>query len=325
MRRDVKGLISYPAEAGVAKPYQDKVRPKGRAVDLLKKFKCCPGRLLWALTAILLIAGCGGPIQVAYTPGAHPEAAAPEGVSIAVDGFRDKRGVGPRTVGRATSVVADMTGNDIRLTEDVSALVERAFTEEFSARGVKTASPGEADFVLSGNIEKFRCDVLSRDEVEIALSTELKDARGRVVWSGSKEFSDDRYPGVMGNTRGSIAEYISSSLQVVAGGLVNEALGEVSPVAGEPREATSPAPVEAAPSAPEAATGAFALTTDPPRAMVYINGVYYGLSPIELSLEPGIHELTVRKRGYSSWSDRVSVREGETTEMELVLDPTEGK
>lgn len=69
-----------------------------------------------------------------------------------------------------------------------------------------------------------------------------------------------------------------------------------------------------------ATTGLLLVNTNPPRAKVYQNGVYYGMSPLHLELKPGIHTISVKLEGYKVTTEKVSVRKGENTELELNLE-----
>jgi hypothetical protein len=53
---------------------------------------------------------------------------------------------------------------------------------------------------------------------------------------------------------------------------------------------------------------------------VYLDGVYYGLSPLRLEMEPGVHAISVKLEGYKMVTEKVSVRKGDNTEMELSLE-----
>ncbi|MDE2309382.1 MAG: PEGA domain-containing protein, partial [Betaproteobacteria bacterium] len=50
------------------------------------------------------------------------------------------------------------------------------------------------------------------------------------------------------------------------------------------------------------------------------DGVYYGLSPLRLEMEPGVHTISVKMEGYRMVSEKVSVRKGDSTEMDLSLE-----
>lgn len=69
-----------------------------------------------------------------------------------------------------------------------------------------------------------------------------------------------------------------------------------------------------------ATAGLLLVNTTPPRAKVYQNGVYYGVSPLHLEMKPGIHTISVKLEGYKVATEKVSVRKGENTELELNLE-----
>ena len=67
-------------------------------------------------------------------------------------------------------------------------------------------------------------------------------------------------------------------------------------------------------------TGQLAITTIPARAKVYVADVYYGLSPLELALEPGIYTIAFKLDAFKTATEKVSVRKGETTVLEIRLE-----
>ena len=69
----------------------------------------------------------------------------------------------------------------------------------------------------------------------------------------------------------------------------------------------------------EAGLGFLQLSSKPSRAKVYIDEVYYGMTPLRIELPVGVHSVSVRKAAYRSSTEKVSVRKGETTEMEVEL------
>jgi hypothetical protein len=66
--------------------------------------------------------------------------------------------------------------------------------------------------------------------------------------------------------------------------------------------------------------GLLLVNTSPSRAKVYLDGVYYGMSPLRLEMEPGVHAISVKLEGYKMVTEKVSVRKGDNTEMELNLE-----
>lgn len=279
---------------------------------------------------VFILAGCSGPLSVRYSPGPAPPQPGKEPLKIFVEQFIDARGEkDPRAIGKVTAVVSDMSDERLTLSEDVSSLVTRAFAEELSSAGFTVSTGDEAgragaELILGGTVKGFRLDIGKRDEIMIDLSAEFKEASsGKAVWSGTETLKDSRYAGVMGNTRATISAYISASLSKVIRKMLADA-GQALPI-----KAGAPAPLSAAlPAAPVApaalsnahAPGRVSITSDPPRAKVYIGGVYYGLTPITIDLEPGIYELTLRLKGRRENKEKIAIRPGQLTEVEEPLD-----
>jgi hypothetical protein len=86
-----------------------------------------------------------------------------------------------------------------------------------------------------------------------------------------------------------------------------------------PGGAVTPQPPAYTPRASET-TGLLLVNTNPSRAKVYLDGVYYGMSPLRLEMEPGVHAISVKLEGYKMSTEKVSVRKGDNTEIELSLE-----
>jgi len=69
-----------------------------------------------------------------------------------------------------------------------------------------------------------------------------------------------------------------------------------------------------------ATSGLLLVNTKPPRAKVYLDDMYYGLSPVRLEMEPGVHTISVKLEGYKMATKKISVRKDDNTEMELNLE-----
>ena len=69
-----------------------------------------------------------------------------------------------------------------------------------------------------------------------------------------------------------------------------------------------------------ATQGLLLVNSNPQRAKVYVDDVYYGLSPLRVSMDPGIHVVSVKLDGYRMVTEKVSVRKGDNTEVELNLE-----
>lgn len=216
-----------------------------------------------------------------------------------------------------------------------------------------------ATFELSGVVKELSLNVKIRDEVLIGIELTVKDvASGKVVWSGLVMEKNDRFAGVSGNNRADVAEYLRNGLWLVAGKgtdaisaslmasrpeLFNLTPGTrpvpgvtvyvaptapaaqaASPVAPAYQGVVMPATVTAPPSAyaprATATTGLLVVNTNPARAKVYVDGVYFGLSPLRVEVDPGVHAVSVKLEGYKMATEKVSVRRGDNTEMELPLE-----
>ncbi len=266
----------------------------------------------------------------------------------------------PRKLGTGAEFVSGMSGRDIVLDQDIAAIVTGAIKNSLDDAGfqVSEAQNDNALFELSGVVKELTLNVKNRDEVSIAIETTLKEmSTGKVVWSGIVAEKNDRFAGVSGNNKKDVYSYLhkelgivtekttealSASLLVARPELFNLTPGtkaipgvtvQGAPTAVNanapipPVQQVAPAPAEktTAPAqayAPQAtATGGLLLVnTSPARAKVYLNEVYYGLSPLRLEIEPGVHSIDVKLEGYKTVSEKVSVRKGDSTEMELRLE-----
>ncbi|HEY2404390.1 MAG TPA: TonB-dependent receptor [Polyangiaceae bacterium] len=73
------------------------------------------------------------------------------------------------------------------------------------------------------------------------------------------------------------------------------------------------------PSALEPLTGSAQLSTDEPGALVEIDGKPRGYTPVVLTLPVGTHTLRVHARGFRTVEQPLAIREGENTDLNLVL------
>jgi uncharacterized membrane protein len=51
-----------------------------------------------------------------------------------------------------------------------------------------------------------------------------------------------------------------------------------------------------------------------------LDGVYFGLSPLNIESAAGVRVVEVKLKGYKKASEKVAVRTGATTELELQLE-----
>ena len=278
--------------------------------------------------------------------------------SIRINPYTDARKIGnPRKIGTGGENVSGMSGQDIVVDQNVDAMVTGAMKKALDEAGfqVSEAQVGNAQFELSGTVKELRYDVKARDEISIAVETALKDVgTGKVVWSAIVTEKADRFAGVSGNNKDDVARYLRKELGIVTqktteaisatlmavhpelfsmvpgaraipGVTVLVAPAFNPPVANAAQTAPAPA-ANAAPSSPayvphaSDSKGLLLVNTNPVRAKVFLDGVYFGLSPLRLELEPGVHSISVKLTGYKMVAERVSVRKGDSTEMDLDLE-----
>ncbi|HEX5336813.1 MAG TPA: PEGA domain-containing protein [Gallionella sp.] len=266
----------------------------------------------------------------------------------------------PKQLGEITVRVMGISGHELTLDQDVATIATSAIKKRFDSEGFLVMEGGNASnalFEVSGVVKELTLNVKERDDVSIAIETTVKElATGKVVWSGLVTEKNDRFAGVAGNDKSDIVAYLNSELRVVSSKTVDaisaslmasrpelfnltpgtkpikgvtvyvapSAAAPAAPVAvpvpayGTPANAAVPAPAYA-PHA-SATAGLLLVNTDPQRAKVYLDGVYYGMSPLRLEMEPGVHAIGVKLEGYKMVTEKVSVRKGDNTEIELKLE-----
>ena len=212
----------------------------------------------------------------------------------------------PRLLGTSTQRVRGVSGSQLLLDQEIADLVTSAIKTQFDAEGyqvLEDGSAGDAVFEVSGAIKNLTLNVKHRDEVNIEIETTVKDMRsGAVVWSGLVTEKHDRFAGVSGNSKDDVVAYLNKELRVAGNKTVaavsaslmaaypalfnltpgTQAIPGVSVYAAP--VATGPASAVPATIMPSAGTrpgstvsaGVLQVNTSPPRARVYLDGVYYG-------------------------------------------------
>lgn len=276
------------------------------------------------LLTILALSGCAGPLSIGYRPGAIPDALQSKGHPvILIKPYVDTReGMEPYYIGKVNSVVTDMNTDKIvfnkEKNENVATFVTEAMKSHLTAAGfiVKDWSQGledskETDLIMIGEVKKFRLDIGPRDEVDIELAVSLTSKKeGKLLWEGVVSEKGDRFAGVMGNSRKTIAGYITKSLRSA----MNKALKEINQ-----NVATAAISDIKDMSIPEG-LGRLVIRTEPPRAEIYTGAIYHGMSPLSIYLEPGISEVTLRLKGFKEMRQQVSIRNRDVTEIDRILE-----
>jgi hypothetical protein len=311
-----------------------------------------------AALAVVLASGCSSTAAVSggngtikikedAKPGGEPTAT--YAATIRLLPYADGRNMdNPRKIGVGGENIYGLhspEGNDILLDRDVAAVVTSVMKQRLQNAGYRVIESGNAHFEMTGTVKELTYNVKARDEVAISITTELKDtATGNVLWSGVVVEKKERFAGVSGNDIADVAAFLKKELGIVAqktsdaisailmaqrpelfnlspgtkpiaGVTVLSAPGVTAPGATPPNAASAIPPTPAS----SAAQGILKISTKPARAKIYIGGVYYGLSPLRLEMDPGILEVTASMDRHMNATEKVSVRKGETTEVELTL------
>lgn len=278
-------------------------------------------------------------VQRSKEAAAKPKNAA----TVRIAGYSDARGVGDaRKVGITKVRVSGMTGPDIRLDKDVVTVVADSMSGRLDEAGFLMLERDDptALFELSGVVKTLSFDAKERDYVAIKVESTLKEvATGKVVWSGEVEQKSDRFAGVSGNLKSDIADYLLHELDVVTGkttesiksvllatrsGLFNLPPGAkaIEGVNVFTTQGASPSlnPNNTAMLKQIPVDGQLAVKTEPASAKVYLDGVYYGVSPISINATAGVHQVEVKRNGYKKASEKVAIRPDTTTEIEFLLE-----
>lgn len=272
----------------------------------------------------LFLTGCSGAVKLNYKPGQIPDTSkATKPLTIILKPYIDSRGdVAPNYVGKIESTVTDMHADKIILEKDVAISVNEAIKTHLTSAGFIVTIPssppleggeggGEADIIMSGEIKKFRLDIKGRDEIEIELESRLISGKtGKGIWEGVITEKEDRFAGVSGNSKKTINSYISKTLAKV----INKTIIEINKNFGKAGTTS----IEEMPI-PEGA-GRISIKTEPPRSKIYIGDIYFGLSPLSVDIESGVYDVTVRLEGFKEKKEKVSIRRGQKTELEMNME-----
>ncbi|MDD2702008.1 MAG: PEGA domain-containing protein [Sideroxydans sp.] len=303
----------------------------------------------WLYVNVLLLAmlsGCAGvqePGNAIYMR--MDETASPNArqqkypVLVRLAAYEDTRDVSdPHRIGTATTRVLGMSGKEIMLDSEVAKVVGASIKKRLSDDGLQFVEDDKAQFQLGGVVKVLTVDIKERDYLNIAIESTLTEtASGRVIWSGVVAEKKERYAGVMGNSKGDIADFLKNGLKTVSHKTSESILsvlmatrpelfgvaGVAKAVPGVTVYADTPVPVVApvAIAKQVAATGTLALTSVPDNVKVYVDDVYYGLTPLDAEMPAGIYQLRFELDGYAKSSEKVSVRSGNRTELKVKLHP----
>lgn len=275
--------------------------------------------------------------------------------SVRIGNFVDARMMGnPRKVGTGAVNAFGMNGKDIILDKDAVDMAVGATKKRLLETGFKVIeeSDGIALFELSGVVKELLFSVKARDEVSIVIEATLTNiATGTVLWSGIVVEKNDNFAGVPRVTKEDIASFLSVELDIVSAKMIEsisdslmisnpELFGLTPGIKPIPGVTVLVAPVPHLVSAPvvvedkagvaipfpaykptaKTISGMLAVITKPDRAKVYINGVYYGLTPFRQEMEAGLYAVSIKLDGYQMVAEKVMIRAKNITEMDLTLE-----
>ncbi|NNM79403.1 MAG: PEGA domain-containing protein [Gallionella sp.] len=256
----------------------------------------------------------------------------------------------PRLLGELKTRVFGLEGNELVVDHDVASIATASLRKQFQKAGFPVLEDGSTQasvFELSGVVKTLTLNSRDRDDITIAIETSVTDvATGKVIWSALVSEKNNRFAGVSGDTKADLVDYLNREMRIASDKTVDAvntllmatypALFNLIPgtktisgvtVLSAPSAAVVPAAEAALVAAPPAYTphasatmGLLVLSSKPSRAKVYLDGVYYGMTPLRAEIEPGVHSVEVKLEGYKTASEKVSVRRSDDTELELTLD-----
>lgn len=303
-------------------------------------------RLIVTSALLLALQGCSttGPdnvLAVSASKTAEAKAKNKNGVTLRILPYADARNMRePKLLGQIKGRVIGIYGKELMTDQEVAQLATTAIRKHFEAAGYQVQDGADqAMFEVSGVVRELTLNVRDRDNIAIAIDTTLKDAAtNKVVWSALVTEKNERYAGVAGDSKADVIVYLNSGLHTVSSKTVEAVNAMLMATRPELFNLTAgtqiisgvavySAPVEVKPGVPPVSgsqaavqTGVLSLTTTPAHAKVYLDDVYFGLSPLRSAIEPGVHSVVVKLNGYKAASEKISVRKGEMTELELSLE-----
>jgi hypothetical protein len=227
--------------------------------------------------------------------------------------------------------------------------VSESLSKRLDEAGLQMLAKDDATalFELTGVIKEFRYDVKARDQVNIKLDTTLKEvATGNVIWAGEVVQKNERFAGVSGNSKSDIGDFLKQQLGIVldktSAAISSELMAKrpelfnltpgtkaisgvtvfVAPngIGSTELDTTKPKPNTSMLNPIHEAPGVLVVRTEPARAKVYLDGVYFGLSPLNIESAAGVRTVEVKMSGYRTATEKVAVRVGATTELEFQLE-----
>ncbi|MFM2407437.1 MAG: hypothetical protein RL358_179 [Pseudomonadota bacterium] len=244
-------------------------------------------------------------------------------------------------LGTFSTRVMGLTGTQLLMDRDVASIATEVMKRQFGIAGFPLLEDNNiaAKFELTGVVKTLTLNARERDNIHIILETKLTDvATGKVLWLASVTQTSSRFAGVAGDNRNDLINYLYRELTIVSDKTVNAvnsllmasypALFNLTPgtktIDGvtvlstpllSPVTVALPTPAENIVNS----TGTLVLTSQPTRAKVYVDDVYFGLTPLRVELDAGLHIITTKLAGRKTETEKISLRKAETIELEMTL------
>jgi hypothetical protein len=255
-------------------------------------------------------------------------------VTLRLTGYIDGRaGIPPIQLGVCNQRVSGISGNRLEIDGSVIELVSGAMKKRFDEMGYQLVEAADqtAMYELSGVIKEFTYNVKERDEVSFTIESTLKEvSTGAIIWSGVVAEKANRFAGISGNTKTTITQYLRNELSIVT--------KKTADAIGASLAATRPELFNLTPGTQQiegvvvlqaargnatmanpavAINGTLALTTQPSHAKIYVDGVYFGVSPLRTDLPAGVHRISIKLDSFKTQEEQVSIRNGQVTELDM--------
>jgi hypothetical protein len=84
----------------------------------------------------------------------------------------------------------------------------------------------------------------------------------------------------------------------------------VQPPSAPPTQPTTPLTAPSAAPSPTSASASVTIDSIPPGADIEIDGAFVGNTPSTITVAPGTHDITVKKKGFVDWTRKMNVSGG---------------
>ncbi|MBI3221627.1 MAG: PEGA domain-containing protein [Nitrosomonadales bacterium] len=234
------------------------------------------------------------------------------------EGYQVLEGAGAdKAIFEASGVIKELTLN-VKYRDEITIGIETTLKD------VRTGAVVWSGMVTEKNDRFAGVSGNSKEDVVDYLNKELRVVTGKTVDAISASLMATQ-PELFNLTPGTkpiagVTVYVAPTVAKPAAPVVSTVPAPAVMMPNGAVPSAAPVPPPAYVPHASATSGLLLVNTSPARAKVYLDGVYYGMSPLRLEMEPGVHAISVKLEGYKMVTEKVSVRKGDNTEMELTLE-----